>query len=247
MNARFAFTFLVLATVGGALRPDGTAAEVESGQKAAPNTSPLTRDELIASLTRTLTAHFNFEGDLQLEMIRPWTPPTRVASRWEITVLEFPSVPSSSMMVRCRVVADGNSVAEATFVLRAQLWRDAWVTKLPLTTGATFDPSSLETRRVDLLRDRDALPAAVGDRSYVFARAVTAGRLLTWRDIMRRPLVKKGDLVEVAAIEGPLVVTMKALAMENGAQGDTVTVRNPESRKDFAAMVIDENRVQVRF
>jgi flagella basal body P-ring formation protein FlgA len=35
--------------------------------------------------------------------------------------------------------------------------------------------------------------------------------------------------------------------MENGAQGDTVTVRNAESRKDFAAMVVSENRVQIRF
>jgi flagella basal body P-ring formation protein FlgA len=35
--------------------------------------------------------------------------------------------------------------------------------------------------------------------------------------------------------------------MENGAQGDTVTVRNPESQKNFAAVVVDENRVQVRF
>jgi flagella basal body P-ring formation protein FlgA len=40
---------------------------------------------------------------------------------------------------------------------------------------------------------------------------------------------------------------MKALAMENGAQGDTVTLRNPVSRKDFSALVVDENRVQVRF
>jgi flagella basal body P-ring formation protein FlgA len=40
---------------------------------------------------------------------------------------------------------------------------------------------------------------------------------------------------------------MKALAMENGARGDTITVRNPESRKDIAALVTDENRVQVRF
>lgn len=217
------------------------------GRAAETPQTPFTRDELLASLTHSLTGHFNFEGELQLELIRPWTPPTRVASHWELNVLEFPSVPSSSMMARCRVVADGNSVAEATFVVRAQLWRDAWVARLPLTSGAAFDASSLETRRVDLLRDRDALPAVVGDRSYVFARAVPAGRLLTWRDIMRRPLVKKGELVEVAAIEGSLVVTMKALAMENGAQGDTVTVRNPESRKDFAAMVIDENRVQVRF
>jgi flagella basal body P-ring formation protein FlgA len=247
MNANAAYFFRVLllaALCGTGVSPVFAS---DHGQDARATRTPFTHDELILSLTRALAAHFNFEGDLQLELIRPWTPPTRVASRWELTVLEFPSVPSSSMMVRCRVVADDNSAAEATFVVRAQLWRDAWVTKLPLANGATFDPSSLDTRRVDLLRERDALPAAVGDRSYVFARAVTAGRLLTWRDIMRRPLVKKGDLVEVAAIEGTLVVTMKALAMENGAQGDTVTVRNPESRKDFAAMVIDENRVQVRF
>lgn len=223
-----------------------SAGRAEPEAPAAPQT-PFTRDELIAALTRALAGHFNFEGELQLELIRPWTPPTRVASDWQLAVVEFPSVPSSSMMARCRVVADGNSVAEVTFVVRAQLWREAWVAKLPFAAGATFDPAGLETRRVDSLRERDALPAAVGDRSYVLARAVPAGRLLTWRDIMRRPLVKKGDLVDVAAIEGTLVVTMKALAMENGAQGDTVTVRNPESRKDFAAMVIDENRVQVRF
>jgi flagella basal body P-ring formation protein FlgA len=40
---------------------------------------------------------------------------------------------------------------------------------------------------------------------------------------------------------------MKALAMESGARGDTVTVRNPQSQKNFAAVVVDENRVQVRF
>jgi flagella basal body P-ring formation protein FlgA len=64
---------------------------------------------------------------------------------------------------------------------------------------------------------------------------------------MRRPLVKKGDFVEVSAVDGLLVVTMKALALESGAQGETVTVRNPESQKNFSAMVVDENRVRVRF
>ena len=68
-----------------------------------------------------------------------------------------------------------------------------------------------------------------------------------WRDISRRPLVKKGDLVEVSTSSGLLIVKMKALAMENGGQGETVTVRNPESQKNFAAVVVDENRVQVRF
>ena len=74
-----------------------------------------------------------------------------------------------------------------------------------------------------------------------------ASWMLTWRDVSRRPFVKKGELVEVTANDGTLLITMKALAMENGAQGESVIVRNPESRKNFTALVIDENRVQVRF
>lgn len=209
--------------------------------------TPLTREALLSTLSRDLTAHFNLEGDLQIELVREWVPPARVASSWQVSVLDYPTVPSSSMLLRCRVSAGTAFVGEQTFVLRASLWRDAWVTRQPLTAGAAFDPAMLDARRVDLLRERDVLPAAVGDRSFIFARAVPVGRLLTWHDIARRPLVKKGELVEVSAVDGLLLVTMKALAMENGAQGDTVTVRNPESQKNFAAVVVDENHVKVRF
>lgn len=214
---------------------------------AALATTNFTREQLLSGITRALASHFNLDGELQVELLRAWAPPTRTAAVWEINVLDYPAAPAASMMVRCRVLADGVLAVETTFVLRAQLWRDAWSTRQPFTVGSIFDVSALETRRVDLMRERDALPAAVGDRTYVFARAVPAGRMLTWRDIARRPLVKKGELVEVSAADGSLNITMKALAMENGAQGDTVTVRNPESRKDFSALVINESRVQVRF
>jgi flagella basal body P-ring formation protein FlgA len=54
-------------------------------------------------------------------------------------------------------------------------------------------------------------------------------------------------MVEVSAAEGGLTISMKAMALQSGAQGEAVTLRNLESRKDFTAFVIDENRVQVRF
>jgi flagella basal body P-ring formation protein FlgA len=219
----------------------------ETAAQAMPSAAPLTRDSLLAALSHDLAAHFNLEGELELELLRPWTPPAELARAWNVTISEYPSVAASTMIVRCRVVADGRELDAPTFVLRAALWREAWATRGQLTYGSTFDPTLLEAQRVDFLRDRDALPAVVGDRTYIFARGVSPGHLLTWRDIARRPLVKKGELVDVSAVEGPLIVTMKGLAMENGGQGDTITIRNPESRKDFAALVVDENRVQVRF
>lgn len=209
--------------------------------------APLTQDTFVKALGQELVSHFNLEGDLQLELLRAWNPPSLVAADWQIVVSEYPSAAASAMLLRCRILADGAVVSDATLTLRAQLWRDAWVTRQPVNYNAPFDPAVLETRRVDLLREREALPASVGDQGFIFARTVNAGRVLTWRDIARRPLVKKGDVVEVSASDGLLSVTMKALALQNGAQGDAVTFRNLESRKDFTAFVIDENRAQVRF
>jgi flagella basal body P-ring formation protein FlgA len=209
--------------------------------------SPLTQDAVVAALTSDLASHFNLEGDLQIELLRPWTPPALVAADWRVIINEYPSIAGSAMLLRCSWLADGVPAGEGTLTVRAALWRDAWVARQPLTNGATFDVAMLETRRVDLLRDREALPASVGDQSYLFTRSVNTGRLVTWRDIARRPLVRKGDLVEVSAADGLLSVTIKALALQNGAQGEAVTLRNIESRKDFTAFVIDENRAQVRF
>jgi len=176
-----------------------------------------------------------------------WVPPAAAADHWRVELAEYPLLASSAMLVRLRLFGDGALAADASLVLRAVHGREVWVARQPLASGAIFDPSALETRRVDLFRERDALPTSAGDRGFIFARGVSAGRVLTWRDLARRPLVRKGDLVEVSVAEGQLTVTMKALAMESGAQGDVVTLRNPESRKDFVAVVTHENRVQVRF
>lgn len=249
---RFHLAILCCSFASVAFAATGDAISAAPAEAPAAAVTPFTRDAFLAALGHDLSAHFNLEGELQLDLLRPWSPPSRVAAAWSVTILEYPSLASTSMLVRVRVLADGQPVASTSrdgeiVVLRAALWRDVWAARQPLTVGATFDPSALETRRVDLFRERDVLPAAVGDRTFIFARAVPAGRSLTWRDITRRPLVRKGDMIEVTATSGALLVTMKAVAMDSGAQGDTVTVRNPVSQKNFAAVVVDENRAQVRF
>ncbi len=214
-----------------------------------PAAPALTPASLAAALAGDLKSHYNLEGDLDIQFSRPWTPPAAAATvdaDWSVLVLDYPATPSSSMLVRCRIRC-GHDTQEAQLVLRAALWRDAWVVRLPLTVGTVFDPSRLEVRRSDMLRDHDLVPASEGDRAYVFSRPVPVGRMLTWHDVARHPLVHKGDMVEVFAVDGMLLVRMKAVAMSSGAQGETVTVRNPDSRKEFTALVTDENRVKVQF
>ncbi len=209
--------------------------------------SPFTSAQLLAAVRGDLASHFRLEGDFQVELAHPWTPPARSASSWQVVVTEYPAMPMATLYVHCQVLADGDTVDDTTLALRAALWRDAWFSRQPLAAGGVFDPSVLEARRVDILRERDALPAAVGDRSFIFVRQVPADRMLTWQDLARRPMVRKGELVDAVASEGGLLVTLKAQALENGVLGDLITVRNVESRKDIAALVVAEDRVAVRF
>jgi flagellar basal body P-ring formation protein FlgA len=207
----------------------------------------LTREQAVAALTAQIAAQFNLEGDLQLELLRPWTEPVPAVAPIELTIVEFPAQPASSLLVRARLESAGHALGEVTLTLRAQLWRDVWVTRQPVNRGEAFDPTAFDARRIDVLRERDALPVTTSDHGFTLTRSVGAGRVLTWRDVARRSLVRKGEFVEVAAVEGALSITMKALAMQSGAAGDIVTVRNLDSKKEITAQVVAENRVQVRF
>jgi flagella basal body P-ring formation protein FlgA len=203
---------------------------------------------LLADLARELADHFHAAGELQLDPVRVWGLPALPAgAETRLVVTEFPAALTSSMLVRCRLETAGPPLPVCSIAVHAQLWADVWTAREPLDAGRPFDPAALTLQRGDLLRERDAVPATLNDRDYFLARAVPAGRTLVWRDLVRRPLVRKGETVEVSAVDGPLTVTVKALAIQNGGRGDLVLVRNLDSKKEFTAVVVDENRVQVRF
>jgi flagella basal body P-ring formation protein FlgA len=103
-------------------------------------------------------------------------------------------------------------------------------------------------REVDLVREARAVPVDVAlFGRYEISRAAAPDRPLTWNDIAPRALVRKGQLVDVVAHEGLLSVSMKGQATRSGALGEVVVVRNLESKREFSAEVIDENKVRVRF
>lgn len=221
------------------------AAAVALPLAAAAQPAPLPQDELVNALTRDIAAHFALNGQLELHLMRPWSAPTPLAAKWTITVDEFPNQPGPVMMVHATIRGDAAPAFGQELMVSAALWQDAWCSRQPLSAGEIFDPGVLDVRRVDAFRERDALPTSTGDRNFIFARGLPAGRLLTWIDVSRRPLVHKGQLVDVTASTGALSVTMKALAMMDGARGDTVRLRNPQSQRDFSAVVVDENRAQI--
>lgn len=208
---------------------------------------PVTPEYFLPQLAAQLTAHFRLEGELQLDLLRNWTPPAVPAAGWEMTIVAPPASLAPQMIVRVRLATAQGSLGEWNLPLRAQLWADAYVARQPVLRGQALDTQLFDLRRTDFIRDKDAVPAATALGTLTVARGVGVGAVLSWRDVVRRALVQRGSRVEVVAGSGALTITMKGLAMQSGVLGETILVRNPESRRDFSAVIIAENQARVAF
>jgi len=214
---------------------------------AAADRSAYSGELLATDIARDLAQHFHSEGDLAVDLLRPWSPPTGTAAHWEFTITQYPTAVAANMLVRIRLKADGAVLDQSSVMVHATLMRDVWYAKGPIAAGTMFSPDLLDARRADVMTQRDAVPATAGDDSFVIARELPADRVLNWHDLAKRPLVHRGEVVEVQAVEGQLSLKMKALAMESGVRGALINVRNLETRRDIPAIVIGEDLVEVHF
>lgn len=211
--------------------------------------SSIVEREVIAALQRELVARYSIEGDLKLSFLQPWKPlPISNAQDWKLVVDLAPNGGlTSTSQVRFHIESGGKTVGDWLLSVRAQIWRPIWFSTRRLDREKSrtqlFVPKNF-----DILSEKLSFVPADTDLSvYEMAQTVSQERPLSWRDISLRPLVKKGQLVNVVVAEGALNISMKGISLGNGGAGEMVSVRNMDSRKEFSAKVININTVQVKF
>lgn len=205
--------------------------------------------DLLATLEQALADKFQPTGQLRLIPVSSLPRLEAGAAQPEIELVDTPArLNAGTMLVRFRLRAKDGSSEIHLLSFRAEVIGDVWYTQRRAVAGELLSQIELTTREIDILREPKAVPAdpALMGR-YELARPIAESRPITWNDITPRALVHKGQMVEVVAIEGSLRISMKGQAVRSGALGETVTVRNLESKRDFSAEVIDENKVRVHF
>ena len=73
--------------------------------------------------------------------------------------------------------------------------------------------------------------------NYEVVRTVSVGRFLTWEDISPRRAVRKGEQVDVVLEKGDLSISLRAMCMQDGLINETVRLKNPRKRSEFAGVV----------
>jgi flagella basal body P-ring formation protein FlgA len=132
--------------------------------------------------------------------------------------------------------------------VRVEMWQEVWVASQRLERGQVLTPGMLVGQRIDLLREPGQVVAVDADvEGLELAQVVQQGRPISRRDLVERSLVRRGQFVDAVANEGGLNIRMRALALEAGAAGAVIRIRNLDSNKEFVGQVINETQVQVRF
>lgn len=236
----------ILAPVDLAVNAPSAALEKQKPPK--DSLHQLTLNEALPQLQKQLIERFSVNGELKLETATRWER-ILVPAAYQLTIVDYPGAGlSSAFIVRCKLTANGQALGEFQVPLRAELWREVWVADGRLDRGQTLDRSLVTAQQIDVLREHDTpLTTEIDPTVFDVAQSVAPGRPLTRRDVSERPVIHKGDVVDVIAHQGVFSIRMKAQALENGIRRELIKMRNIESRKDFTAQVVNESEVEVHF
>ncbi len=206
-------------------------------------------ESLLRELEKELSVRFGVNGELKLTFVRPWPAVAMPADDFSVTVTDAPPDGlASSFIVKVKVVSAAETVGEWPLAVRAQLLQEMWAVTGRIERGQPLVRSVLTAQKVDVLRDRQPFISTDVDPSTLdTTQPITSPRLLQRRDVAERPVVRKGQMVEVVARQGLMAISMKALALEAGAAGSLIRLRNLESHKEFSGQITHESKVQVQF
>lgn len=210
----------------------------------------LSENQLLEELQAELTTSMSLRGELKLAFVEPWKPlEIRNGKDWKIVVDGVPkSGLSKKFPVRFSVEVAGKKIGTWQEQVKAQLIEPVWVSTCRLERGEAINSAVAALKEIDVLNsNKELLTADSNLHIFEVAQSIPADQVLTRSDVALRRLVRRGKVVDVLVNQGALNITMKALALADGGAGETIGVRNIDSKKDFQAQVVGSNTVQVKF
>ena len=198
-------------------------------------------------VVKTLTPHMrNMPGDASLQDFR--LPSALFLSREGQTAeLEgpFELTPGRTSLRFAVREPDGSVVRRVTGTVFLDLWAEVPVASVPLNKDEVLGPERVTFARKNLAHIKGAVWDGRGG-PWRMQRVVTLGQPIMQADVAVIPTVQKGTTVTMLYEGRNFSVSMPGEALADGARGETIAVRNLNSKKQLRATVRDGLTVVVR-
>lgn len=166
-----------------------------------------------------------------------------VSSRSQELVLEKAVIAPGRIALRFAIQEiDGKVLQRFTGTAFLNVWVDTPATARPLAKGDTLNQKDIVYKSVNLAYERADLWDGKGGPWQVI-RPLGANEAISTTDLKPLSAIKKGDKITLLYNKGGIHLSVLVEAMEDGTLGDTILVRNLDSKKQIYGKVQDQDTV----
>ncbi|MGE4551053.1 MAG: flagellar basal body P-ring formation chaperone FlgA [Opitutales bacterium] len=215
---------------------------------AAPATRELTGNELLPLVTQALQNVFEInDGELVLEPTRPLpTLPVPEKAFMQVQIIAQPPVLAGFMRAQYAVLLDGKRVGLWTGFFKARLFKEVWMTGKISSRHTSLDQVKLIRKKVDVINYRTGVWEGKPDHTLQLTQGLGAGMVLQPRHVRRTPVIQRNQTVTgIYRLKALRIELRDLLALEEGAPGDIIRLRNSKSFKVIRGRIIDSRMVQL--
>ncbi|MBQ3060416.1 MAG: flagellar basal body P-ring formation protein FlgA [Desulfovibrio sp.] len=140
--------------------------------------------------------------------------------------------------------ADGTVLRRVSGTVNLTLWLTVPAAARPLAKGEALSPDSITFMRVNAGQLRD-LPWDGQGGPWQTVRALSTGEAILQSDLVSQNTVRRGDVLTLDYARGNVRMTTKVEALADGGPGETIPVRNLQTKRQVYATVRDGGTVEI--
>ena len=164
---------------------------------------------------------------------------------WSVTPSRPEILGSSSFSILFKV--DGRTVKNCTVRGHLEALAPVATATVNLKKGTVILPDQVTMSRRDIATLKDpvlSLDKVIGMQTR---RTIYSGRAIEQRHLEQPPVIRKGELVKIFAIRGPMRISTTGIAARDGRTGEIIRVKNVSSSKYVYCRVDAPGIVSVEF
>ena len=228
--------FLLLFTLGKGLAEPAIEKE----------TMVVTTEWLTQKIAENLRESYqHLEGDMQVALAR--TKPNIELPKGDPS-LELTSLPSgglrSRVLLHYQLTVNDEVVHADTVSVVVKLLQEVFVANRRLARKEPVRLDDLTLTTMDVLASRDKpIPPSTDLSVYEMNYTILEGTVLSQRYLRLTPAIHRGDMVTGWLKRGLLEINLRLEALEEGAPGQIIRLKNPNTRKTLRGIVRDEQSI----
>lgn len=140
--------------------------------------------------------------------------------------------------------ADGAVLRRVAGTCKLTMWVTAPSAARPINKGETLSPEAITFTRVNASQMKDHPWDGQGGPWQV-VRSIGPGETILQSDLASKSAVRRGNILTLIYSRGNVHMTIQAEALADGQPGQTIPVRNLQTKKQVYATVKDGNTVEI--